>query len=247
MQKDLCPEMIVLEIAGVAAVAAACVWMAHRAGTRLRERRRLLEPLKMHFAASEDEELFLHQHVLKLTGHSAFRHLCVVLTLSRDLLLSQFMPGSEHFVLTGLLQTKAPCMYIFRRRIALKHYGLKHAKRYLLEEIPEYKIVGSPEEKHVAFVRKHRVSVFFESYLPMAVDGSAGMTNVFVKGPLDVLENGDFADDFMALFDEIRSDSPKRIAEAEQGLRRDAEALRMKERRGFAEKFVAQVRDRRRK
>lgn len=238
--------MFYLELLVVVAAVVGCLAVTQRKRRQLQERRVLLDPLKNHFSKSDGEDLSIHQHILKLSGHRSLRYLCGIITLRREFCLSHLISGhsSENVIFTGELMERTPCVYIFRKNILLRHYGLNYAKRYLLANIPEYKIFGNAEEKHVEFVRRHRISVFFVSYVPTTVGESQGMrTRVFLKGDLGVLDNKGFVDDFMALFDEVSNESAKRASEIEHGWRKDVEALRTSENRSFGEKVISQMRE----
>lgn len=224
----------------------ACFAMTYRKRKQLEKKALLLEPFREHFKESNEEYLSIHQYVLKSSGHQNLKYLCGIITLKRDFCLSYLMTTvpRESLILTGRLKARTPCVYIFRKTLSLKHYGLKYAKKSLVANIPGYKVFGSPEEKHVEFARKYELSTFYISYAPMSIEDPHDFeSDVFLRASPSILSNKEFADDFMALFNSIRPEVAKRALELRQGYNRDVEKLRAKEKLSFGEQLVSHMRE----
>lgn len=243
---ELCFDPMLFEISFVVLALVFCLVITQKKKRRLRERSLLLEPMRGYFGKSEGEELSIHQYLLKLTGHESVRYMCAIITLPRDFCLSGIFSAipDESVIFVGQLKVLSPCVYIFKKEILLKHYGLKYARKYLLENIPGYKIFGTPEEKHICFVKKYAISVFFISYLPGVIEDKPELkTRVFLKGSLNLIDRREFVNDLMCLFADVKSDSSKRISELEHGCRKDMECVRAREGRSFTERLAIQMRE----
>lgn len=220
--------------------------LSQRKKRRLQQEALLLDPFKSHFEESNGEYLSIHQYILKLSGNPNLKYLCAIITLRRDFCLSYlFGPvPKENFILTGQLKGRTPCVYVFRKNLPLRHYGLKYTKKCLVANIPGYKAFGPLEEKHLEFIKKYEVSTFFISYAPPSIEDSAGFESlVFLKASLPLLNSTGFIDDFLALFNDVTPESTKKVLEVKQGYKRDIEVLKAKENKSFGEKLASQVRE----
>ncbi|KAH9411048.1 hypothetical protein HK407_08g13190 [Ordospora pajunii] len=206
----------------------------------------LLHPFKLHFARNINDQISVHQHGLKSAGHHALAYLCSIITLKRDFCPSYILGAvpNESMILVGCMKAKVPCMYAFKKTITPKHYGLKYTKKYLIESAPRYRIFGSPEQKHVAFLKKYSdISSFWISYVPENIeDGYTDLeSQVYLKGKLELLENKEFIDDFMSLFENIKNESEKKIADVRRGCNNDAQKARAKKNMSIGEKFMHSI------
>ncbi|ADM11906.1 uncharacterized protein Eint_071440 [Encephalitozoon intestinalis ATCC 50506] len=230
----------------VALALAFCFFLVNRKRRLLDKKTLLLEPFKKHFERSAEEFPSIHQSILKLVGHPSLDYLCGIITLKRDFCLSYILGSvpKESLILTGQLKVRTPCMYVFRKTLPPKHYGLKYTKKCLLGNIPGYRTFGALGEKHLEFIKKYDVSIFFVSYAPQDIEDSPSFeSQVFLKAGLSLLENPEFIDDFLGLFDTIVPEPSKRVLEMKQGYNRDAEALKVRENRSFGEKMAFYLRE----
>ncbi|AFN83392.1 hypothetical protein EROM_071410 [Encephalitozoon romaleae SJ-2008] len=220
--------------------------LSQRKKRRLQKKALLLEPFKNHFEESNGEYLSIHQYILKLSGNPNLKYLCAIITLRRDFCLSYlFGPvPKENFILTGQLKARVPCVYVFRKSLPLRHYGLKYTKKCLLANIPGYKAFGPLEEKHLEFIKKYEVLTFFISYAPLNIEDPADFESlVFLKASLPLLNSTEFIDDFLALFDNVTLESGKKFLEMKQGYKKDIEVLKAKENRSLGEKLASRIRE----
>ncbi|KAG5859235.1 hypothetical protein KMI_08g13730 [Encephalitozoon hellem] len=220
--------------------------LSQRKREQLKQKALLLEPFRSYFEESSEEYLSIHQYVLKLSGSQSLKYLCGIITLRRDFCPSYLLGPvpKENFILTGKLNIRTPCMYVFKKNLPLKHYGLKYTKKCLPANIPGYKAYGSLGEKHIEFIKKYQVSTFFISYAPKDIEEPLDFESlVFLKASLPLLSNAEFARDFFALFDSISPESSKKVLEMEQGYKRDIEALRARENMSIGEKITSHIRE----
>jgi hypothetical protein len=240
---------MIFELPIVVIVIGVLGYLAHLKRSELEGKVPLVEPLKRHFEHARETRYSIFQHLLTLVGHPNLRFMCVILTLKRNLLPSSVWPTADgnHLVFNGYLKVQAPCFYAFRKGINLKHYGLNHSKKYLIENIPEYKLYGRIEEKHIRFLKKYSVAVFYVSYVPNVVSTTHNFNSrVFLKCKMSLLDEEGFLDDLMHLFDEVREESQEKIRERRQAYLREVGILKARESQNFVERLAAGSREMRR-
>ncbi|KAM0672220.1 hypothetical protein CWI42_081440 [Ordospora colligata] len=237
------------ELLFVAVVLILCFSIINNKRKELNGKVVLLRPFIPHFTRTISDPVSVHQHGLKFIGHDVLVYLCSIITLKRDFCPTYILGTvpNESLTLIGCLKTKAPCMYAFKKTITPKHYGLKYVKKYLVESTPQYKVFGSPEKKHIDFLKKYNdISSLWISYVPESIDNGYidSESQVYLKGKLRLLEDKEFIDDFMSLFDNTRNELEKKITDVRRGCNNDVQKVNTKKNMSISDKIMQSVKNR---